>query len=258
MPVMTDNNYTRAERLLPELKKQYEAGMSTNALAKQHGLRREAVSTVLTVAGVLPSTPGRDRVLKFVEENPGLSVDDIADQLEMPKSTVSRYLRGTPQQRLVITRKKSDYKTYSDEEKITALKDAWAELDQTQRSKGLSRARYDKLIGHKPDRPTAATFIRRWGTWTAACEAAGVKAAAARRSSYEQEFSDLDILNGINKFIDETGKTAFHEYSSWARSSGRASGPLVVIRFESWSRARSEAIKLDSGEITPEEVVGRA
>lgn len=243
MPVIDENAYTRAEKLLPELTTAYNNGESTNALAKKYGIRREAISTVLAVAGVGPSTPGRDKVLKYVDANHGLSVDELALRLDLPKSTISRYLRGTPQQRLVITKKKTDYTTYSDKQKIAALKEAWKMLSKEQKTKGMSRARYDKLVGHREDRPSSTTFIRRWGLWGKACEQAGIVAAAPRRSSYEQEYSNDDILDCISRFIEETGKTAFHPYAAWAREHGCASGPLVVVRHGSWSEARRRAIE---------------
>lgn len=244
MPVMTSNHYTRAEELLPQLTQLYEAKTSTNALAKQFGLRREAVSTVLMAAGVMPSTPGRDRLLAYVDANPGLSVDDLADQLDMPKSTVSRYLRGTPQHKKVITRKKSDYTTFSDETKKQALVEAWGQLTDEQRSKGLSRSKYDALVGNFVNRPSSVTFVRRYGSWSAACEEAGISASAARRSNYEREFEDVEVVEGVKQFITETGKTAFHEYAKWAKTSGTASGPLVIVRLGSWTEARRRALDL--------------
>jgi DNA-binding transcriptional ArsR family regulator len=248
MPVVDQNHYTRAEELLPQLTQLYKAKTSTNALAKQFGLRREAVSTVLMAAGVMPSTPGRDRLLAYVEENPGLSVEDLARELDMPKSTVSRYLRGTPQHKMVITRKKSDYTTYSDEQKIAALKEAWQMLTPEQQEKGLSRSKYDELVGHRADRASSVTYVRRYGSWSVACEAAGIKASAARRSNYEREFEDADVVEGVRQFIEETGKTAFHEYAKWAKTSGTASGPLVIVRLGSWTEARRRALELDPSE----------
>lgn len=247
MPVIDQNHYTRAEELLPRLKQRYEEGASVNALSQEFDIRREAISTVLMLANVLPSTEGRDRVLEYVREHRGLSVDDLAVEMGMPKSTVSRYLRGTEEAQYVITRKKSDYTTYDDEQKKQAMLEAWGQLDEDQRSKGMSRTRYDRLVGHRADRPSSVTMIRRYGTWTAACEAAGITAAVARRSSYEREFESDEILDGINQFITETGKTSFHEYSKWAKANGQASGPLVVIRFRGWSDARAAAIKRAQG-----------
>lgn len=246
MPVTVDNHYTRAEELLPQLTQLFKAGTSTNALSKQFGLRREAVSTVLMAADVMPSTPGRDRLLSYVDENPGLSVDDLAEALEMPKSTVSRYLRGTPQHASVITRKKSDYTTYSDEQKKQSLQEAWGQLSPAEQEKGLSRSRYDKLVGKRKDYPSSVTFVRRYGSWSAACEAAGLKASAPRRSNYEREFEDEDVVEGVRQFIEETGKTSFHAYAAWAKTSGTASGPLVIVRLGSWSEARRLALGLDA------------
>lgn len=249
MPVTQDNQYIQAERLLPQLKEQYAAGVSTNALAKQYGLRREAIATVLTTAGVIASTEGRERVLAYVRKHRGVSLDEVVEALKIPKTTVSRYLRGTDEQAMVVTRKKTDYKTYSDEQKLAALKEAWEQLDEDQRSKGLSRVRYDRLVGSRDDRPSSVTFVRQYGSWSAACEAAGIAAAAARRSSYEREYDDDAIVDGIRRFINETGRTSFHAYAAWAKENGEASGPLVIIRLGSWRSARERVIEFNAAAV---------
>ena len=243
MPEINDNQYRQAERLLAELRDKYQAGTSINALAKEYGLRREAIATVLTVAGVVPSTEGRDRVLTYVREHGGVSVDDIARDLQLPKSTISRHLRGAPEQALVVSRKKTDYDTYSEDVKCEALREAWDLLDEAQQSRGLSRVKYDKLVGQRKDRPSAVTFVREYGSWSGACRAAGISASAARRANYEQRFSDDDIIVGIGRFIAETGRTSFHEYAKWAKHNSAASGPLVIVRMGSWTSARTLVIE---------------
>ena len=115
-------------------------------------------------------------------------------RLDLSKSSVSRYLRGAPEHRLVVSRKTSPAQKYSDAQMADALRYAFRKLDD--RSKGLSRKRYRELMavaddrGRHPDPPAAPTFIRRYGTWSNACRVAGVTAAKARRDNYVQEFSE--------------------------------------------------------------------
>jgi hypothetical protein len=235
------NVYEQAEALLPQLADAYAKGASISALAREHDLRREAIGTVLVQHGYAPSSPERDRVLEYVRTNPGLSVDDLAIRLDISKSSVSRYLRGVPERRLVVSRKQTDQSKFSDADMANALRVAYRQLGE-RRSKGLSRMQYKKLTEDKNDVPAASTFIRRYGTWSAACERAGINASKARRPSYEQTWSDDDIIEAVADFIEETGTTTYHAYVAWAQEHGRPSGPLLVQRWGSWSIARREAI----------------
>lgn len=243
MPVMENNNYTRAEALLDELTEGYQNKVSLSELSRKYEIRREAIVVVLTVAGVMPSNESRDRLLEYVRENKGLSIDDLALRLDMPKSTVSRYLRGTKEQTMVVIRKTTDYTTYPDAVKIKALKEAWKKLPKAKKADGLTRKFYDETVGKTKDRPSSVTFIRRWGSWSEACKQAGITSAASRREGYQQEFTNDAILDGINQFVEETGQTTFHAYAEWAKGSGAASGPLIVIRFGSWADARIAALE---------------
>jgi hypothetical protein len=120
-----------------------------------------------------------------------------------------------------------------------ALREAFRQLDD--RSKGLSRKRYREIMDGQ-DVPAAATFIRRYGTWSEACRLAGVTAAKARRENYVQDWSNDQIVAAIIEFIDETGLTAYHAYAEWARENDKPSGPLLVQRLGGWADARRLAI----------------
>ena len=115
----------------------------------------------------------------------------------------------------------------------------WRQLED--KSKGLSRMKYNAL--REEGTPAASTYIRRYGSWSAACDLAGVTSSKARRSNYVQDWSDEDILAAVNEYIDTTGNTVYHDYTAWAREHGRPSGPLLITRFGSWAKARKEAIK---------------
>jgi predicted transcriptional regulator len=239
------SQYARAEDLVDELVAARDRGDSISSMATQHGLRREAITTVLTQRGISDSSPARDAVLLYVREHPGLSVDDLALRLDLSKSSVSRYLRGAPEQRLVVSRKHTDLSKFSEDEMGEALRSAYRSLSAEERNKGLSRVKYMAIMKGVETAPAASTFIRRYGSWTAACERHGITAAKPKRTNYVQEWTNDDILAAVNEFITETGSTVFHAYAEWARQNKKPSGPLLIMRFQSWSNARKEAIQAD-------------
>src|SRR3954462_7349141 len=206
----TMTHYERAAALSEELLAAHTRGESVSKMAADHGLRREAVAAELSSHGGGAPSAAREAVLAYVRRNPGLSVDDLALQLDLSKSSVSRYLRGAPEHRLVVSRKKSPTQKYTDAQMTAALRAAFAQLED--RSKGLSRKKY-RALTEGTDAPAAATYIRRYRTWSNACKQAGITAAKARRTNYVREHSDEDIIAAVAEFITETGLTAYHPYA---------------------------------------------
>jgi DNA-binding transcriptional ArsR family regulator len=238
---MTLTHYERAEQLSEELLAAHARGESVSSMAEQHGLRREAVAAELSRHGIgAPSQP-REAVLDYVRRHPGLSVEDLSLRLDLSKSSVSRYLRGTPEHRLVVSRKTNPRQQFSDSQMAEALREAFRRLED--RSKGLSRKRYRELMADVPEAPAAATFIRRYGSWSEACRLAGVTASKARRDNYVQTHTNADIVAAVDEFITTTGQTSYHAYAAWAREHGRPSGPLLVQRLGGWADARKLAIR---------------
>jgi DNA-binding transcriptional ArsR family regulator len=208
-------------------------------MAEEHGLRREAIASELAKHGIGEPSPAREAVLEYVRKNPGLSVDDLSLRLDLSKSSVSRYLRGTQEHRLVVSRKVSPVVKFTDAQMADALREAYRQLDD--RSKGLSRKRYKELMAGK-DVPAAATYIRRYGTWSEACRLAGVTAAKARRDNYVQDWSNQDIVDAVAEFVNTTDQLSYHAYADWAREHDRPSGPLLVQRLGGWAKAKTLAM----------------
>jgi DNA-binding transcriptional ArsR family regulator len=233
--------YERAAQISEELLAAHGRGESVSSMSKTHGLRREAVTAELASRGIGAPSPARSAVLDYVRNHPGLSVEDLSERLDLSKSSVSRYLRGTPEHRLVVSRKTNPQQKFTDAQMADALFEAYRQLDD--RSKGLSRKRYKELTADDPDAPAAPTFIRRYGSWSEACRLAGVTAAKARRDNYVQDWSNDDIVAAVDEFITATGLTSYHAYAEWARSHGRPSGPLLVQRLGGWAEARRMAIR---------------
>lgn len=235
----TKTHYERAEEISAELLDAHRKGVSVSAMAKQHGLRREAIAAELAKHGIGTPSVAKEAVLSYVRSHPGLSIDDIGLRLDLSKSSVSRYLRGTDEHQLVVSRKTAPQQKFTDAEMAAALKEAYRQLDD--RSKGLSRKKYRELM-EGTGAPAAATFIRRYKTWSAACKTAGVTASRARRDNYVQGWTDADIIDAVAEFVASTGETTYHAYAAWAREHGRPSGPLLVQRLGGWADARKLAI----------------
>jgi DNA-binding transcriptional ArsR family regulator len=240
---MTQTHYDLAAQKSEELVAAHGRGVSVSALSEQYGLRREAIAVELAKHGIGSPSAAREAVLDYVRRNPGLSVDDLSLRLDLSKSSVSRYLRGTPEHKLVVSRKTAPAQKFTDAEMAAALKEAFTQLDD--RSKGLSRKRYREIMAGE-DVPAAATFIRRYGSWSEACRLAGVTAAKARRDNYVQDWSNEDIVDAVAEFIAGSERTSYHAYAAWARENGRPSGPLLVQRLGGWADARKLAIKRNS------------
>jgi DNA-binding transcriptional ArsR family regulator len=239
---MKNSDYDKALKIGKKMAKDYDAGTTVAALAKHYGFRREVVNYVLNKHGTGPESPARDRVLAYVGEHPGLSVDDLALHLGLSRSTISRHLRGTEEQKLIISRKHSDLSTYSEADMTGALRAAYKALGED-RSKGLSRLAYMRYADEHGDLPAASTYIRRYGSWTAACAHAGIPPAKTRRNNYVREWSDEAIVDAVEEYINATGETTFSGYAAWARKYNRPSGPLLIIRLTSWTNARQQVMQ---------------
>jgi DNA-binding transcriptional ArsR family regulator len=235
----TLTHYERAEAVADELLAAHKRGESVSSLSERYDLRREAIAAELAKHGIGEPSPAREAVLEYVRNHPGLSVDDLSLRLDLSKSSVSRYLRGAREHQLVVSRKVSPVQKFTDTEMAAALRSAYGQLDD--RSKGLSRKRYKEIMAGQ-DVPAAATFIRRYGTWSEACRLAGVTAAKARRDNYVQQHSNDDIVAAVAEYINTTGMTSYHGYAAWAREHDKPSGPLLVQRLGGWADARKLAI----------------
>ena len=237
----TQTHYERAEEISAELLAAVARGESVASLAKHYDLRREAIAAELAKHGIGDPSPAREAVLAYVREHPGLSIDDLSLRLDLSKSSVSRYLRGAEEHKLVVSRKTSPIVKFTDADMTAAMKYAFTQLDD--RSKGLSRKRYKEILeASGRDYPAAPTQIRRYGSWSEACKRAGVTASKARRSNYVREFSDEDILDAVAEFM-ATGGSSYHRYAEWAKEHGRASGPLLVQRLGGWANAKRAVVQ---------------
>ena len=231
-----------SQRISEELLAAHERGESVSAMASEHGLRREAIATELAKHGIGAPSPGtgggagvRPAQPRSVGRRPRL-------RLDLSKSSVSRYLRGTPRAPAGgLAARRAPTQKFTDAQMADALKAAFRQLDD--RSKGLSRKRYRELMEDEdvPGRGDVHPSLRDL--------VGGVSVGRGRRrprpvgTNYVQDWSNDDIVAAVVEFIDDHRVDRYHAYAAWARENGRPSGPLLVQRLGGWADARQLAIK---------------
>lgn len=136
--------------------------------------------------------------------------------------------------------------TYSDEAIIIGL-----------RVKSVERGRKTGATGPVPitaswwdlhrDRkvhPPSPTVMRRFGSWSKACAAAGIPYRQLDAVGRPQVWSDDEMLAVLREFLSSPRRTStsFAAYSEWARRRrARPSGAALLKRFGSWSAAKELA-----------------
>ena len=111
----------------------------------------------------------------------------------------------------------------------------------------LSGPFYDK---HRGEGLTSARLVQIFGTWSKACEAAGVEASSAVRANYTQGWSREDCLRWVLEYVRVTENPTFDGYGVWARGQdGAPSSGTVRLRCGKWIATVRDAYALEAGDL---------
>lgn len=99
---------------------------------------------------------------------------------------------------------------YTDREIARALRTAVRIVGEP-----LSVGKYDKVRATF-EGPSAIRLIQRFGTWNAACEAAGVKAGESKRS-YSKKWERDQIVDLVRKYLAQSRRVSFADFSIWLK-----------------------------------------
>lgn len=120
--------------------------------------------------------------------------------------------------------------TFSDEDILEALRHAARQLGEP-----LSHNKYDTV----PGGPSSARIIQRFGSWRAACGAAGVESGSPSRT-YRQRWDRAAVAAAVRDFL-QLGST-YSQYEAWARENpDRPSGATVRNVLGGWAAAKAAA-----------------
>jgi len=115
---------------------------------------------------------------------------------------------------------------WSDEDVLTALQEA-ATYEFP-----LSGNKYDLLVvAGQVSGPRSPTIRRRYGSWEAACAAAGVEHEVVMR------YSTAEVLNAVATYLAKSDRPTTKGYTEWAAGNIRPGLNVVYERFGSWDEA---------------------
>jgi len=236
------------------------AGKSLEEIGTQYGVTRERVRQILEKIGgptrqdvkALRESIKSDkleeikgRAIELVKSKPGLTIWEVADQLEVSTTEVFGMLSNQEINVLAKPLRSGNLK-WSDDEVVKILQEA-ATLEFP-----LTVAAYAKLLEDGYLRgPSAARIVQRFRSWQAACDLAGVEAGKRTRPLDLSRWTNEDLYVAVIHYLRLPQSTgAATDYDSWA--SGQDDVPSMGTlrnRLGSWNQIRNDAIgRMQNGE----------
>lgn len=124
---------------------------------------------------------------------------------------------------------------FSDRQLLDGLRAAAAQLGEP-----LTNGDYDTWQRGQDAAASPALLIRRFGSWRAACEAAGLTANATRSTS--RRWSDDDLVAAVATYLAADGATgSFADYSAWAKSHADAPSGATLRQRGAWADLKRRA-----------------
>lgn len=124
---------------------------------------------------------------------------------------------------------------FTDAQLLDQIRDAAAELGEP-----LRVTAYDAWQRGR-DAASPALVIRRFGSWNAACEQAGV--ATNKTRSTTRRWSDEEMVAIVADYL-ASGGASFAGYAAWAKErDGVPSGATLRQRFPKWSEIKARAVE---------------
>jgi uncharacterized protein (DUF433 family) len=208
-----------------------KSGISLEETGKQFNLSRERVRQIADKyefnsikerkkskqsIALLRSATEQD-ISNWVKAHPGCTVEEIsAIAAEFSEEVIPKEVHH-----LILNKSKANTWTkskYSKDEVVTAIQQASNMLNSeksTARSP-LTRSYLDGLVrAGKLRAPSSVRIMQMFGTWSEACNAAGVQSVKAPRSSYSRNWSDSELLAQLGLFLQTSKLTSVNEFDKW-------------------------------------------
>ena len=233
-------------------------GHTLEAISQQSGVTRERVRQLLKAYGGPTASEVReaaarraeqeeramaDRLRNFLVESGPVTVDDAAAETGLAPQVVSRVW---PHDLAYLRLHSAGHiePQWTDDEILNSIREA-ALYDHP-----LTTTAYSELVSVGEIRgPSIARVGQRFGSWSAACEAAGVEPGPTHRDNYDSRWSDDDILRVVRAYLlDPDAPNSFHRFDEWKRSHAPdgPSGPTVRNRLGPWSTVKRRALGMET------------
>jgi len=228
-----------------------QTGLTYAEIGMHFGLTRERVRQIIKPFGVDGSTTrgaraaqkrealeaDRDRILSWAKHNPGLCAADAEAALGIKPGRVREAL-GVEATRIFTYTSARVAVRYTDERIFQALRDAAILLGNP-----LSKAAYDEYV-EAFGGPSGVLLMKRFGTWKAACRAAGLS-VHDHVGFTRRRWSQGQLVEVLMDYFGSPGaRGSVDDYERWAAEDkpARPSGALIRDRFGSWTAAKRAAL----------------
>jgi len=93
----------------------------------------------------------------------------------------------------------------------------------------LSYVSFDRIRKeHNIDAPSAVRILQRFGTWTNACEQAGVKSGLTMRGDYHRNWTESEMIDWLATFLTQSSKSSHEAYNDWSKTQPDAPGGQTI------------------------------
>lgn len=221
-------------------------------LASQSGVSVRKLRKNRRVADELNLANSQSLICDWVKLHPGCTTAEIAAAFQLDEIETRASSRDVAH--LVLGARSVNNWTitqYPKEAILAALRQAFeirnplSSMYSEEIRLPLSGPFYDKLLhSRKVDGPSAARIHQVFGSWTTACEMAGVPSPPPIRATYSRRWTDEELLEYLAEFLTMTSATGIDKFDLWCRedearpSSGTVRNQLGL----SWSDAKDAAL----------------
>jgi hypothetical protein len=261
-PTDSPNEERKTERLA-EIVDMATEGRTLQEIGEELGLSRERIRQILAKEGLRVKDFKRLKIdnrarLKveindWVEHHPGCRIEEIENRFGLQRKKIYPYLTGASRGLLLSTPLQSKgraIRKFSEEDTLNALRMAFEfrnpmmGLYAHQERIPVTGPYYERLRrSGQIHGPSESRIIQIFGTWSRACERAGIDSKVAARNSYNSTWTDHQLITLVACFLRESKKSSAREFDEWCRlDKTRPSSGTVRNKFESWELAKQLAL----------------
>ena len=179
-----------------------------------------------------------NQISDWVEDRPGITVEELAERFTLKPEEIKKLLPKEVSKFVQFPLEENHIEQqYSDEDCFKAL------LSASAYHFPLSKAQYDELLTMKEiSGPSSALLWRRFGSWTHACELAGVESNASH-GNYQSLWTNEELINYLVRYLKQSKTRSIQEYAQWRESQPDhvPSDQQMRIVFDGWSLAIQKA-----------------
>lgn len=229
----------------------HDGSLTYQEIGDLFGMTRERVRQIIKKAGIDKTTRRAaravaeaealafdgDLVREWVRHNPARTIEEAAEVLGFTVRRIRQALGNDAGRLFVRPFHQGLAQRYSDGDILEVLAAAAALA-----SGPLTKTAYDEYVAAHGG-PSGVRVLQRFGSWKAACDAAGVTCGQARRS-YARRWTAGTMVDKLITYLESPGATgAFIDYDRWSRGHvDRPSGQTIRNHFGSWQAAKTSAL----------------